>query len=107
SGPCDVDDFVDRHERTLTATRRARERAVVADVAAELRQRNEDLRRVRDERPVSGLAQTPRLGAELLERRVEQRGRLHPEELKAPLAVPSSASGLGGTVARWRCIRPR
>ena len=56
---------------------------------------------------MTGLAQTPRLGEELLERRVEQRERLHPEELKAPLAVPSSASGLGGTVARWRCIRAR
>ena len=39
------------HERALAAPGRPRERAVAADVAAERRQRDEDLRRVRDEGP--------------------------------------------------------
>ena len=55
-----------RHERALAAPRRTRERAVAADVAAERRQRDEDLRRVRDERAA---AQAASLGEQLLERR--------------------------------------
>ena len=62
------------HERPLAAPRRPRERAVAADVAAERRQRDEDLRRVRDER--AG-AQAARLGEQLLERRGEQVGARH------------------------------
>ena len=60
------------HERALAAPRRPRERAVAADVAAQRRQRDEDLRRVRDERAAP---QSPRLGEEVVERRGEEVGR--------------------------------
>ncbi len=53
------------HERPLTAPRWAGKRAVAAHVAAQRRQRDEDLRRVRDEAPRPQLA---RLGQELLQR---------------------------------------
>ncbi len=69
--------LVDRQVGPLAAARRPRERAVVADVAAELRQRDEDLRAVGHERsragaraarapspsapPVGGRAAPPRL----------------------------------------------
>ena len=55
--------------RPLAASGRPGERAVAADVAAERRQRDEDLRRVRDERPRRG---GPRLGQDVVERRAEQ-----------------------------------
>ena len=42
--PRDREHLVLGHERSLAATRRSRERAVAADVAAERRQRDEDLR---------------------------------------------------------------
>ena len=54
--PRDSEHIVDRHERALATTWWPRERAVMAYVAAELRERDEDLRRVRDERPVPGIA---------------------------------------------------
>ena len=56
------------------APRRPREGAVAADVAAERRQRHEDLRRVRDERPRARGAQAPRLGHEVVEGRREKLG---------------------------------
>ena len=62
------------HERALAASRRPRERAVAAHVAAERRERDEDLRRVRDERPRS---QTTRLREQLLERCGEKVGGAH------------------------------
>ena len=72
----DREHFFLRHERALAAPRRPREGAVAADVAAERRQRDEDLRRVGDER--SG-AQSPRLHEQLLERRGEKvDGAHHP-----------------------------
>ena len=46
----DLEHLVRRQVRPLAAARRPRERAVVADVPAELRQRDEDLRRVGDDR---------------------------------------------------------
>ena len=49
----DLEHLVLGQERPLASPRRPRERAVAADVTAELRERNEDLRRVRDERPGS------------------------------------------------------
>ena len=58
----------------LAAPRRPRERAIAADVAAERRQRDEDLRRVRDERPGALRTKTPRLGHEVGERRAEKLG---------------------------------
>ncbi len=64
------------HERPLAAPRRACERAVAADVAAERRQRDEDLRRVGDERPAT---QSPGLLEQLPERRSEKvDGAHHP-----------------------------
>ena len=45
----DLEDFLDRQVGPLAAARRLRERAVVTHVATELRQRDEDLRRVGDE----------------------------------------------------------
>ena len=72
--PRDRQHLVDRHEGALAAPRRPGERAVVADVPAELRQRDEHLRRVGDERPVALGAHSARLHAELSERRVEQLG---------------------------------
>src|SRR5262245_61381328 len=68
TGSGDVEHLVGGQVRTLSAARRAGERAVVADVAAELRQRNDDLGRVRD----GGLrTQAPRLGEQLFEGPVE------------------------------------
>ena len=49
AGARDGEHLVGGHVRALAAARRLRERAVVADVAAELRQRDEDLRGVRDD----------------------------------------------------------
>ena len=56
-------------ERALSAPRRPRERAVAADVAAQSRQRDEDLRRVGDERAPAAAAAPPRAG-----RRAARRG---------------------------------
>ena len=60
-GACagDLEHFLVRQVRALAASRRSRERAVVADVPAELGQRDEDLGRERDERSLAA-------GAELL-----------------------------------------
>ena len=66
AGARDREHLVLGHERALAAPGRPRERAVAADVAAQRRQRDEDLRRVRDERAAP---QPPRLGEKLLERR--------------------------------------
>ncbi len=75
SRPRDREHLVLGHERALPAPRRPRERAVAADVAAQRRQRDEDLRRVRDERAAP---QTPRLGEQVVERRGEEvRRRAH------------------------------
>ena len=51
AGARDREHLVLGQVRALAAARRPRERAVAADVAAERRQRDEDLRRVGDERP--------------------------------------------------------
>ena len=64
--PRDREHLVLGHERAFAATRWARERAVAADVATERRQRDEHLRRVRDER---SRAEPPGLREQLLERR--------------------------------------
>ena len=66
-----VEHLVLGQERALPAPRRSGERAVAADVAAQRRQRDEDLRRVGDER--AG-AQPARLGEQLLERCCEKIG---------------------------------
>ena len=71
AGARDRQHLVLGHERALAAPRRPRERAVAADVSAERRQRDEDLRRVRDERAGP---QTPGLREQLVERRGEEIG---------------------------------
>jgi hypothetical protein len=53
SGSRDLEHLVGPHVGALAAPRRLRERAVVADVAAELRERDEHLRRIRDQRHAS------------------------------------------------------
>ncbi len=72
---CDREHLALGQERALAAPRRPGERAVPADVAAERRQRDEDLRRVGDASRVGSLAtESPSLGHELVERRVEKVG---------------------------------
>ena len=56
AGTGDREHFVDRHVSALTAPGRVRERAVVADVAAELRQRDEDLGRIGDQATMAFVA---------------------------------------------------
>ena len=56
AGLRDREHLVGGHVGTLAPFRRLRERAVVADVAAELRQRDEDLRREGDDGTVAALA---------------------------------------------------
>ena len=75
AGGRDLDHLVDRQVRALAPARRGGERAVVADVATELRQRDEDLRRVGDEAAAALVPQRPGLGAQILERQREQVGR--------------------------------
>ena len=80
--PCDLEHLVGRHVRALPAPRRPRERAVVADVPAELRQRDEDLRRVGDDASVAFLPERPRLGEQVVQRTVE-----HVHAAKTPVEV--------------------
>ena len=68
-GAGDSEHLVLGHVRALASPRRAGERAVAADVAAERRQRDEDLGRVGDERPRS---QAARLREQLVQRRGEE-----------------------------------
>ena len=82
AGARDGDHLVDRHEGALAASRRPCERAVVTDIPAELRQRDEDLRRIGDEAAVARLTQRARFGAQLVEWRVEEGGVLHPASLR-------------------------
>ena len=55
AAPRDLDRFVDRQISAFARPRRLRERAVVADVAAELRKRDEDLARVADRATETGV----------------------------------------------------
>ena len=68
--------------RALAAARRPRERAVAADVAAERRQRDEDLRRVRDEAVAA--AARARGRQQVLERCGEEVRAVHPRSLRRP-----------------------
>ena len=63
--------------RRVEAGRRLGERAVAAAVAAQHRQRDEDLRRERDARAERGVAPARRLGEEVVEGKVLQRGVQH------------------------------
>ena len=74
AGARDREHLVLGHECPLAAARWARERAVAANVTAQRRERDEDLRRVGDERP---RAQPARLREQLLERRGEKVGGAH------------------------------
>ena len=69
AGARDRQHFVLGKERSLAASRRPRERAVAANVSAERRQRDEDLRRVRDE---EAEPQTTGLREQVLERRRDE-----------------------------------
>ena len=84
AGACDLEHFVRGQVRPLAAARRPREGAVVADVPAELRQRDENLRRICDD---GAPAQAPGLGEQVFEGPVE-----HAMSIRAvPLPVmPSS-----------------
>ena len=62
AGARDLEHLLHRQVGPLAPARRPRERAVAADVAAQRRQRNEDLRRVGDERATP---EPPRLGHEV------------------------------------------
>ena len=59
--PCNLKHLLRRHVGALAPARRLGESAVMADVAAEMRQRNEHLARIADARPVQPVAQ-PRRG---------------------------------------------
>src|SRR6266516_2520664 len=72
TGASDVENLVDAQIRPRASARRPSERAVVTHVAAELRERDEDLRRVRDEPAVPLRAQRPRFRTELVERPGEE-----------------------------------
>ncbi len=87
AGAGDLQHLVERQVRALAALRRRRERAVVADVAAELRQRDEDLRRVRDEPAAAAVADGARLRAQLVERRRQELADLHGGSLRAAAAA--------------------
>ena len=86
--------------RALAAAGRVRERAVVADVPAELRQRDEDLRREGDEPPVPGLSKAAGVDGKLLPGSLDQVARLHGARLLA------SEPGTGRLRHRLRC-RPQ
>ena len=85
------EDLVDGHVRALAAARGLRERAVVADVATQLRQRDEDLRRVRDDAPLPLVPEHTSLSAQILQRPPKQ---LHQGSLRSGRIArrPSEAS---------------
>ena len=85
--PGDVQHLVEGQVRALAALRRRREGAVVADVAAELRQRDEDLRRIRDEPTAARVADGARLGAQLVERRRQKLAHVHRGSLRAAVTA--------------------
>jgi hypothetical protein len=78
AGASDLEHVVDRQVGLRQVTRPMRERAVVTDVAAELRQRNEDLARIADRAPEAldreffgnGLQRVERRGLETAQRGV-------------------------------------
>src|SRR6266566_6466454 len=74
--PRNLEHFLLAHVRPLPAPRGPGERAVTANVAAELRQRNEDLRRVGDKPAVADLAESPGLRGQRRPRLVDERKRL-------------------------------
>ena len=77
-------DLVGCHVRALSRSRGLREGAVVADVPAELRQRDEDVAGIRDEVAVAGVTERPRCGGERVQvRQVSEREGL---VLPRPLA---------------------
>ena len=70
----DLEHLVLGEVRALAASGRPRERAVAADVAAEHRQRNEDLRRIGDERPVPRARSRRASAVRSSQRRTEELG---------------------------------
>src|SRR5262249_19255238 len=101
AGAGELEHLVDGHVRTLAAPGRPGERAVVAHVAAQLRQWDEDLRAAGDEGPGRRRAHAARLRHQLVERRGQQ---VHHASLEAAAA----RHGPGVTCAlRARARRPR
>ena len=74
AGARDAQHLVGGHVGALAPAGWGGERAVVANVAAELRQRDEDLRRVRDELTLALVAEAPRPLHELRQRQVREHG---------------------------------
>ena len=97
AGARHLDHLVDRQVGALPAPRRPRERAVVADVAAELRQRDEDLRAVGDEAAAPLGSHGARLGHQLVDRPPEQIHRriveTRPAHIRDSSASTSATNG--------------
>jgi len=77
AGRSDLDHLVDREVGAFAPAGRRGERAVVAHVTAELRQRDEHFRRVGDEAAGALVAQPPGFGAQILERHRQKIGPVH------------------------------
>ncbi len=80
AGPGHLEHLVDRHVGALAPPRRPRKRAVVAYVAAELRQRNEHLRAVGDERSAPRCANRARRSHQLCKWTLETPRRHRPRQ---------------------------
>ncbi len=98
-----LEHLVELHEGPLAAPRGPREGAVAADVAAQLRQRDEDLRRVGDERPGEVRAALAGEPAEVLERRPEKRVVVY----AVTSAGASKRSRRSGRTSSENCSRKR
>ena len=89
---CDCDHLLGREVRVLQPRRGLGERAVAALVAAQHRERDEHLRRIRDARAVLQVAYLARVAQQLVERCVEKLLMMHGalmacEEIRAPCHV--------------------
>ncbi len=106
AGAGDGEHLVGRHERALAAARRLGEGAVVADVAAEGRERDEDLRRVRHAAPAGGVA--PGAAPPPAGRRTARRAARgpRPSSMRPPTAARSRSVASGGIGPEGRPCRP-
>ena len=95
AGGGDLDHLVDRQVGALAPARRGGERAVVAHVAAQLRQRDEDLRRIGDEAARACVPQAAGLGRQILERQGEQIGPVHHHVSLDARTASEAQCGLG------------
>src|SRR5712691_10203139 len=81
SGPRDGKHLVEGQIRALVPARRMRKRAVMANVAAKLRQRNENLARIRDDRTVRGIAPAGGCAQQWVQIAVHERQRFRAGEI--------------------------